>query len=232
MRWEQGMQTDVILLPGLHGSTALFRRFVALAPSWARCLPVALPAQDDQSFDSLAAHLESTLLPFEDFVLFAESFAGPVAARLAERLGAKVALLVLCNPLVESPVPIVPFFAAHLVQSRVIPVSLVAHLMTGGDRMLAKDVVQEIRLLPKKLLRDRLAVACAAGKEDLDGRLSAPILGIVGSEDRLVRPARFQKVLSRISHSAHVSIAAPHLAAQVAPAAVWSAISAELDRAR
>ena len=47
------MKTDVVLLPGLHGSTALFEGFVALAPPWARCRPIALPTSCDQTFDKL-----------------------------------------------------------------------------------------------------------------------------------------------------------------------------------
>jgi hypothetical protein len=45
------MRTDVILLPGLHGSAALFDAFIALAPAWARCRVVSLPVDGAQSFD-------------------------------------------------------------------------------------------------------------------------------------------------------------------------------------
>lgn len=225
------MNTDVILLPGLHGSTALFDPFIRLSPPWARSLPVALPTDGDQSFESLADQLERKLRAFEGFVLFAESFAGPIAARLAQRLGSKVALLVLCNPLVEAPVPIAPFFAARLLQSKLVPASLVAHMMTGGDRQLARSVLHEIRSLRKDVLENRLAVACSVGREDFASRLATPVLGIVGSQDRLVTPTIFQDVLSRVEHAARASIVAPHLVAQVAPAAVWAAINAEFQRA-
>jgi pimeloyl-ACP methyl ester carboxylesterase len=225
------MRTDVILLPGLHGSTALFDSFVALAPPWARCLPVALPEEGDQSFDDLADRLEARLRSFEAFVLFAESFAGPVAARLTQRLRSKVALLVLCNPLVEAPVPIAPFFAAPLVQSRAVPASLIAYLMSGGNRPVAKAVLREVRSLPRQVLGNRLAVACSADGEDLCTRLAAPLLGIVGAKDRLMTPAIIQDVLGRVPQAVQATIAAPHLAAQVAPAVVWQVITAEFEDA-
>ena len=225
------MKTDVVLLPGLHGSTALFDTFIALAPSWARCLPMALSVEGDQSFDTLAAQLEPKVKALESFVLFGESFAAPVAARLAERLGSKISLLVLCNPLVESPVPIAPFFAAPLLHSGVVPIWLVAFAMTGGNRPLASAVLREIRALPKEVLERRLAVACAAGREDLASRLSAPVLGIVGSDARLISPSIIEDVLTRVPFAVQVTLAAPHLAAQVAPAAVWAAISEEFESA-
>ena len=92
------MKTDVVLLPGLHGSTALYDAFVALAPPWARCVPVALPTLGDQSLDGLATTLEAEFRRLEGIVLVAESFSGPIAVRLAARLGQKVALLALCKP--------------------------------------------------------------------------------------------------------------------------------------
>jgi pimeloyl-ACP methyl ester carboxylesterase len=225
------MKTDVILLPGLHGSTTLFESFVALAPPWAKCLPIALPTEGDQAFDTLADLLEPKLRSFEGFVLFAESFAGPVAARLSQHLGSKVVLLVLCNPLVEAPVPIAPFFAAPLLQSRIIPAWLVSYLMTGGDQPLARTVLREVRSLPKDVLGKRLATACSVGREDLASRLTSPVLGVIGSEDRLISPGIFREVLSRVPFAVQATIRAPHLAAQIAPAAVWQVISGELERA-
>jgi pimeloyl-ACP methyl ester carboxylesterase len=225
------MRTDVILLPGLHGTTTLFESFIALAPPWAKCHPVALPAEGDQSFDRLAEELERRLKRHDGLVLFAESFSGPVATRLAEALGTKISLLVLCNPLVEAPVPIAPFFGAPLLQSRAVPAWLVSFLMCGGNRALAKSVLREIRSLPRDVLANRLAVACSAGREDLASRLSAPLLGIVGSKDRLVTPVTVSEVLSRVPHAVQATITAPHLAAQTAPDAVWQAISAEFQSA-
>jgi pimeloyl-[acyl-carrier protein] methyl ester esterase len=98
------VKSDVVLLPGLHGSRALFSSFVALAPAWADCRPLALPTVGGQSFDEIADAILPELRSLEGFVLLGESFSGPIAARLSARLEQKVALLVLCNPVVEMPV--------------------------------------------------------------------------------------------------------------------------------
>jgi pimeloyl-[acyl-carrier protein] methyl ester esterase len=224
------MRSDVVLLPGLHGSTALFESFIALAPPWANCLPVPLPWEGDQSFGALADRLEPTVRSLESIVLFAESFSGPVAARLAKRLGSKVALLVLCNPLVRAPLPVAPPFSAFLASS-IIPEAMVAFAMTGGDRAIAARVRREIRELPKDVLTHRIRVACAARSEDISNRLKAPVLGIVGTKDRLVSPKRIQRILSGVPFARQALLPLPHLAAQVAPVEVWAAITGEFQRA-
>ena len=224
------MRADVVLLPGLHGSTALFESFIALAPPWANCHPIPLPTEGDQSFGALADRLEPSLRALESIVLFGESFSGPVATRLAKRLGSKVALLVLCNPLVRAPLPFAPPFSAFLA-SRIVPEAAVAFAMTAGDRILAARVQQEIRELPREVLAHRIRVACAARSEDISNRLKAPVLGIVGTKDRLVSPELIQRILSDVPFARQTKLALPHLAAQIAPVAVWAAITDEFQRA-
>ena len=224
------MRSDVVLLPGLHGSTALFESFIALAPPWANCLPVPLPAEGDQSFGALADRIEPAIRTLESIVLFAESFSGPIAARLAKRLGSKVALLVLCNPLVQAPFPFAPPFPAFLA-SRAVPTAVVALAMSGGDRVIARRVQREIRELPPEVLGHRIRVACAARSVDISNRLNAPVLGIVGTKDRLLSPSRIQRVLANVPFARVAELPLPHLAAQAGPAAVWAAITDEFQRA-
>jgi pimeloyl-[acyl-carrier protein] methyl ester esterase len=230
-RTSARMKTDVVLLPGLHGSTELFHGFTALAPPWSRCRPIPLPEQPDQSFDALAKSLSKELESLEGFVLFAESFSGPVAARIAQQLGAKVSLLVICNPLVEVGLAVHPRFAASMLQSSFVPSWAVAFAMTGGDRTLARAVIREVRKLPRATLAGRLAAASFARREDLLSFLAAPLLAITGKLDRLVNPRTIEELISQVPFAIHREVAAPHLAAQVAATQVWAAIADEYETA-
>ncbi len=225
------MRADVVLLPGLHGSLALFSSFVALAPPWARCLPIALPTIGGQSFEVLATAIEPELRSLEGFVLVGESFSGPIAARLAARLGQKVALLVLCNPLVEMPFGFPVGLAATAVASRRMPAWSAAAVLAGGDRTLGRAALAEVRALPKSVLEARLASAFTASAGELAPLLAAPLLGILGTRDRLVSAARSRALFRGVPFSTVVELDAPHLVAQTKPAEVWDAISEEFESA-
>jgi pimeloyl-[acyl-carrier protein] methyl ester esterase len=225
------LKTDVILLPGLHGSTALFDGFVALAPPWARCRPMALPADCLQTFDALADALEPQLRALQPFVLFAESFSAPIAARLSQRLAPNVALLVLSGPLIEPPFAMASSIGAAFIQSRWIPSWAVAAVMTGGDRQLATALLREARNLPRDVLAARLATVATASRDKLLPYLQAPLLGIGGTSDRLLSPQLTKNLMKDVPFGIYTEIAAPHLIAQIAPARVWAAISEEFESA-
>ena len=225
------MKTDVVLLPGLHGSTTLFRSFVALAPPWARCLPLALPTVGGQSFDALADAMLPELRPLEGFVLLGESFSGPIAARLSARLGQKVALLVLCNPVVETGVRVPERILASIVNSSWMPAWCAAIALSGGDMEIARAVLREVRALPKGILAQRLSAVFTATEEALASRLSPPLLTILGTNDNLVSLSRARAFFSRIPQSTVAEIEGPHLIVQTSPVDVWEAISEEFETA-
>jgi pimeloyl-[acyl-carrier protein] methyl ester esterase len=225
------MKTDVILLPGLHGSTALFEGFVALAPPWARCRPMALPTDCLQTFDKLADAIEPQLRALERFVLFAESFSAPIAARLSQRLAPEVALLVLSCPLIEAPFLIPSSIGASFIQSRWIPSWAVAAMMTGGDRRLAAALLREARKLPRDLFAARLATVATASRDDLLAYLQAPVLGIGGTSDRLLSSRLTEELMKDVPFGIYTELAAPHLAAQLVPDRVWAAITEEFESA-
>ena len=225
------MKTDVVLLPGLHGSTALYDTFVALAPSWARCRALPLPSDGEQSFSAIAEHLAPTLSPLEAFVLLAESFSGPIAARLTRMLATKVSLLVLCNPLTVAPLRPPVRLTARFIRSRFSPAWAVAFAMAGSDMALGPLILRETRSLPLPTLQQRLATVFQAVGSDITDHVSAPLLSILGTYDRLLPAATSRSFLSAVPYSNTVELPAPHLVAQTQPSAVWAAITAEFENA-
>lgn len=81
------------------------------------------------------------------------------------------------------------------------------------------------------MLADRIATASAASAEDLIRHLSPPVLIVSGTRDRLLSRNTVADLLTRVPFSVGAEVDAPHLAAQVAPAAVWQAITDEFERA-
>lgn len=225
------MKTDVVLLPGLHGSTVLYDAFVALAPPWARCLPVPLPTLGDQSIPGLAATLEAEVRHLEGFVLVGESYSGPIAARVAARLGPKVTLLVLCNPLVELSAGLPAGLAASAASWRGMPAWSAAAVLSDGDRTLGRAALEGIRALPRGILEARLAAAFAATSDELAPLLAPPLLVVLGTRDRLVSPEWMRALLKDVPRATVVELDAPHLVVQSRPREVWDAISDEFESA-
>jgi len=225
------VKTDVVLLPGMHGSTVLYDTFVALAPPWARCLPVPLPTLGEQTFDGIAATLEAELRRLESFVLVAESFSGPVAVRLRAHLGERVALLALCNPLVEMSLTLPAGLAASAASWLGMPAAAAAAVLADGDRALGKTALDGIRALPKGVLEARLASALAAKSEDMAPLLVPSLLAILGTRDRLVSPDWTRALLADVPRATVVELDAPHLVVQTKPAEVWDAITGEFESA-
>jgi pimeloyl-ACP methyl ester carboxylesterase len=225
------VKADVVLLPGLHGSRALFSSFVALAPAWASCRPLALPTVGGQSFDGIAESLLPELRPLEGFVLLGESFSGPIAARLAARLGQKVALLVLCNPVVEMSVRVPEGFLASIAASSLMPAWCASMALSGRDTSIARAALDEVRALPKGILAQRLSAVYSATEDALASHLAPPLLTILGASDNLVSVSRSRAFFSRVAQSTVVEIEGPHLIVQARPAEVWAAISEEFETA-
>ena len=192
---------------------------------------MALPTDCVQTFDALADALEPQLRALEPFVLFAESFSAPIAARLSQRLSPHVALLVLSCPLIEPPFAMASSIGASFIQSRWIPSWAVAAVMTGGDRRLAAALLREARKLPRDLLAARLATVATASRDKLLPYLQAPLLGIGGTFDRLLSPRMTEDLMKNVPFGIYTEVEAPHLAAQVAPDRVWAAISEEFESA-
>ncbi len=222
------METSVFLIPGLHGTAALFGPFSSLAPRGFQCQAIPLPTGGDQGPDALAARMAETLPQAERFVLVAESFGGPVAARLAEHFPGRVILLVLSNPLTTVPVPFPAGLARSLMQSRRMPVGAVAFMMAGGDRTLAKALLRELHSLPPETLKGRLAATSRSKGNYIPEHAGCRMLTLLGTSDRLISPAKSRKILAPIPNNTLVEIEAPHLLLQTRPAEAWQAILREL----
>ena len=226
------MKTDVVLLPGLHGSTALYDAFVALAPPWARCLPVPLPTLGEQTFDGLAATLEAELRRLEGFVLVGRVLLRTNRGAPSGAPRQRVALLALCNPLVEMSLTLPAGLAASAASWLGMPAAAAEVVLADGDRALGKAALDGIRALPKGDPRGaaRLGVR---GEVRRIWRLSLrrPFSRFSARATGLSRPTGRALSFTDVPFAAVVELDAPHLVVQTKPAEVWDAITAEFESA-
>lgn len=195
----------VVLLPGLDGTGDLFQPFLDAAPPDIECVVVRYPPDRVLGYSELAELVD---LPSGDIVLVAESFSGPIAAKLAARQN--VRHVVLVNSFVRPPHPSFLRWFAWPLLFRFLPPQW---CLGAFKRETLKKVKPEVMAARLKfvLTVDELESLRAANK---------PILYLRGTRDWLV----WNRSARQIPFAKIVSIKAPHALLQVAPVEAWRAI--------
>ena len=219
--------TQLILLPGLHGTARLFDRFIAAAPPHSSLMPITLPSEP-LNYDELADRLAPTL-PKGRLVLLAESFSGPLAGALTERR--TVAGLVFCNSFVISPrARALRWLVQPMFFMRPAPATLLRRYLVGNrsDDALVREVATTVASVPPALLASRLRLLLSLNDASEFARSTVPTLYVRGADDWLVPESAFRRMsqLRRIS-VAHVP--GPHLLLQANPHGAWGAIRPFLE---
>lgn len=240
--YAQSVPTPLlVLLPGLDGTGTLFEPLLGWVPAGgALRLPaggtcggrtartVSYPRDIVLTYTQLVDRVADELDHAGPIVLVAESYSGPVALGLAERLGERVVAIVLIASFVENPTW-VPRWIAALVPDwlfRVVPPRWVLRTMLlapDSAEVLVGQLAAAITSVAPRVLAARVReVLTLQAPERLP---SVPILYLQAAQDRLVS----RRALGRIQALRRVDVATidgPHLLAQTAPAEVWGAIAA------
>ncbi|MET0399736.1 MAG: alpha/beta hydrolase [Longimicrobiaceae bacterium] len=214
----------VILLPGMDGTGALFRRFLTASPPQYAPEVVSLPPEL-RTRAEVAEQIGAGLQLGPDCVMVAESYSGAVAARLAAKY--EVAALILCNSFVAPPRHRALRALALPLLFRLPPSPAIIRYFFVGPTA-SDDLVEEVRnaiaRVPARVLAARLAEVLTEDVGDWLARCSARVLYLRGTRDRLVPEASVQRIAALTSAEV-VRIAGPHLLLQTAPAEAWAAIS-------
>lgn len=214
----------VILLPGMDGTGALFRRFLTAAPAQYAPEVVSLPLEI-RTRSEVAEQVGAGLQLGPDCVVVAESYSGAVAVRLAATH--KIAALVLCNSFVAPPRHRALRALALPLLFRFPPSPTIIRYLFAGPAAsddLVEEVGSAIARVPPRVLAARLAEVLTEDVGEWLARCSARVLYLRGTRDRLVPEASVQRVAALTSAEV-VRIAGPHLLLQTAPAEAWAAIS-------
>ena len=211
----------VVLLPGLHGTTTLFSRFIAAAPPNVSITAIPLPVEP-LSYVELADRLAGAL-PDGKPVIIAESFSGPLALALAARH--PVAALVFCNSFVVPPKsPALRWLVHSFLFKLPVPHFLLRRYMLGSavDESLVREVAAEIAAAPASVLASRVNSALRVDELEAFSRCNVPVLYLRGTDDRLVPDAAWRRMATaRPMTTSHMP--GPHMLLQAYPAGAWKA---------
>jgi len=219
----------LVLMPGLDGSGALFTSFEQLiAGNW-KYRSVRYPADLPASIDAYAEHVEREIAAERSVVLLAESFSGPIAIRLASRLGERAKALVLCASFATRPHVLIQWASrfpqgllAGMAQQRWALRWLCVGRRASGS--LLADVETELRRLSGHTIKRRLRMLIAPDAAGALARLEIPVLLLQPKQDRLLDPWA-PKRLEKLARGARIErLDGPHFLLQAEPQACWRKI--------
>jgi pimeloyl-[acyl-carrier protein] methyl ester esterase len=217
----------LVLLPGLHGTAALFKRFIAAAPRHVTTTAVPLP-HESLSYPELAGRIAADL-PTESSVIVAESFSGPLAVALTPLC--RVEALILCNTFVTAPaLRALRWLVNPMMFRRPMPEYLLRRYLLDQsvDVALVREVAAAIASVPAELLASRLRVLLEANEADTFAHCVVPTLYLRGTDDRIVRDSAWRR-MAALRPMTTVRLPGPHLLLQANPAAAWKAIMPFLE---
>ena len=226
------MKTDVILLPGLHGTAELWTPFISVAPGWARLFPVSLAPFGSQDYVELASRISPSLQEPRRCVIVAESFSGPLAIYLTPTLRREIALLVLSCTFVLPPFGSIGRLVPWQVIARM-PLSTkgVEWFLTGGEKTLSRAIVKTVKRLPPQVVAARFRAISRVNAAKAFRQLSCPILLIRAKQDRVVSRSSHLFMGNLQPKAALAEVEGPHTLLQVKPEPVWEIIDSEFRSA-
>ena len=177
------------MLPGLHGGSKLFDRFLAGLPDWITPRVVTYPTDRVITYDDILADIE---LPTEPFALLAESYAGPLGIRIAASQPPNLQALILVATFARSPHPWVPRFATGMLRSWMfrLPVQQRAcrRLLLNDDGPCEQldEGWQELFLCDAVVLAARVREVLRVDVRPLLPQIDVPTLYLQASRDRVV----------------------------------------------
>jgi pimeloyl-ACP methyl ester carboxylesterase len=219
----------LILLPGLHGTAALFTPLLHQIPP---NFPTKIITYPTDCALTAAAHyrlIEDTLQTTDNLILVAESYSGPLALRFANAHRARVCAVILCVSFIAPPVPrILCYLAAIPIFLRVPLLDIAIRTFLAGfraDRQTVRDLRREVRSIRPHVLAHRVRqMAWVNARADLRD-CPVPILCLAARKDRLIgRRSAHRIARTRPDISIHW-LDGPHLLLQTRPAEVWNHIS-------
>jgi len=220
-----------VLLPGLDGTGDLFGPFVEATHRSSLCRIVRYPRNVVLGRERLGDCVAEAI-PTGRYVLIAESYSGLVGLLFAQRAGANLAALVLCNSFVTPPVWPGWRYAPLSVLLRWRPPRFVVSRLLL-DKATPNDFVEQMRdavtSVAPAVLAARVREILQTDAKDELASCPAPVLYLRGNRDRLVPNSAVHQVRRVRPDLTYQELPGPHLLLQCNPAGAALAIDSFVD---
>lgn len=231
---ESPLPHRLVMLPGLDGTGKLFASFVQALGGGAEVQIIQYPTDEPLGYEELEALVRAALPQDRPFVMLGESFAGPIALRIAAAPPACMLGVILCGTFARNPFPVPRWAAAlsFLVPVKKLPRWVRAMLMWGSNDA-AGAPAQADRATARvagRVLRRRIRALLEVDARDCLRRISLPALILHGRSDRIVPRAATRALAAGLPNAELAPIAGPHLLLQATPRECAAAVSRWLSK--
>lgn len=212
----------LVLLPGMDGTGDLFKSFRAALGDAFNVTVIRYPTSGRLGYDELEAIARQSLPTSGDFFILGESFSGPIAVSIAASRPLGLAGVILCSSFVRTPRPTLALLRGltRLLPVKLAPERMLSYFLLGRDAtpLLRSRLRSAMARVSTASLQSRLhAVATVDVSEKLKA-VSAPLLYLRATRDRLISPASAGYIVDTHPDVQLVSVDAPHFLLQCAPA--------------
>lgn len=215
----------------MDGTGDLFKWFEDAVSNTIATKHITYPADPALDYPALAAHVLHQLPQDDDYLLVAESFSGPIALQIAAQHPAHLKGIVLAATFLHQPLGLIghilePLLTCSWLYRWQFPPALTWCLCNSANRHpeVAAALSATLRDLPPTLIAHRVQSALNVDCREHFRTCPQPVLILDAAKDHLLadRQARLMQSLS--PDASVVTIDAPHLILQCAPAAAAQAI--------
>ncbi len=212
----------IVMLPGMHGTGALFAPLIAELGTGFNSVTVSYPPIEGLGYAALAEIARRSLPSEGKFIILGESFSGPIAVMLASAKPAGLVGMILCSTFISNPRPRLKWlrFLAGLAPVKLTPAFIYNFFLLGGAatpslQSAIRDVLSQISGAALKVrMRAVLDVDVSAHMT----LVRVPVLYLRARQDRLVPPNASSRITEMHPETQVVPVDAPHCLLQVAPA--------------
>lgn len=231
------LPVTTLLLPGLDGTGRLFAPLLSVLSGGAEPQVVAYDKRVAQGYEALEESI-ARALPVGPFAIVAESFAGPLALRLALRRPRGLVAVALVATFVTNPIPGPLATVARALARPWLPIWPPLPRFAARRWLLGEDAPEALVRLFSENLREvapgvmaaRIRAVLDVDASDALVRCPVPVLHLTAKNDRLV-PRTAGEAMHRLRPDLErAEVDAPHLVLQVAPAASAEILGAFLRR--
>lgn len=218
-----------ILLPGLDGTGLLFEPFLKAFPNQQLLEVISYPPDGCLDYDQLAQVVQDKLPASEDIIIIAESFSGPVAARLVEH--PRVAAIIFCASFLKTPRPFLLKLLALMPLSIIFRLSVpkcilkFACFSPNCHESIIRCFYKAIEKVDPDVLAHRLRMISNVDDLFTLKKNSIPICYIRASKDKLVPASCGESIYNSGAQVTLLDVEGPHFLLQSSPEQVIAAIN-------